>query len=58
MSTFLARFWDKGLVIPLPIPFLSTYLPGLKLRLCRFDANPDDGRIGLTVQVEWVKPAP
>jgi len=42
-------FIDSGLVIPIPIPFI----PGLRLRLVRWDLNPNDKRIGVTLQLEW-----
>ena len=43
------NFLDNGLVLPIPNPWLKT----LKLRLFRFDLDPRDSRIGLTIQVEW-----
>lgn len=45
----LKRIFDDGLVIPLPNP----WLPKLGLRLFRFDLDPSDRRVGLTLQVEW-----
>lgn len=47
--------FDKGICIPIPNPWLK----GLALRLLRFDADPSDFRIGVTVQLEWgVPPTP
>ena len=40
---------DRGLLIPLPNP----WVPGLRLRLFRWDLNPEDRRVGLTLQIEW-----
>ena len=45
----LQRFFDNGLVIPIPNPWLKT----LRLRLLRWDLDPSDKRVGVTIQVEW-----
>lgn len=44
-----SRIFDSGLCIPLPNPWVK----GLALRLLRFDLDPSDARIGLTLQLEW-----
>ena len=45
----MLKFLDNGLIIPIPNP----WLPGLRIRLLRWDLDPSDKRIGLTLQVEW-----
>ena len=42
-------FLDDGLVIPLPVP----WIPGLRLRLARWDLDVSDRRIGVTLQIEF-----
>lgn len=41
--------FDKGLVVPIPNPLI----PGLGLRLFRLDLDPEDRRVGITLQLEW-----
>jgi len=45
----LGIFFERGLRIPLPNP----WVPGLALRLLRWDLDPTDSRVGVTLQIEW-----
>lgn len=45
----LKYFFDGGFVIPLP----NFWVKGLALRLFRWDMDPSDRRIGVTIQIEF-----
>ena len=45
----LKRIFDSGLVLPIPNPWIK----GLAVRFFRWDLDPSDRRIGLTLQIEW-----
>lgn len=54
MAKIIKSFFDNGLVIPLgTLPLVSLWLPKLRLRLGRWDLDPSDRRVGLTLQLEW-----
>lgn len=49
MKKILLSFVDDGFVIPFPNPWVR----GLRVRFLRWDLDPSDKRVGVTIQLEW-----